>query len=560
MKIFAVVFLISAFSKGVEGDVPQCEREYYAVSDPTCEDVEVLERCVNPLLAELTPSELQLTKARVESIRRLLGCATVEVTSPAISTVEGNILIEMKANAGLTVSRGASSTRESFELFQEHEENMKTKNDLGELKTSMDTQTKQFHDSIEELSENYIEIQEQLNDNFTALEKQQMEQKTMLMEEIDDLATGLDELKNWSASKEEVKELKMTLQKLNASHQKLLDCISEDGVLDKDGACQERPPNMPTEKELKTCAQSSLGLIRFNSVKGEHEACGYNKYTKKYVFYDVKQGPVYVGAVESAPANNCQQLKDLGMTSGSYWLKYDDGAYLSRCDFSKSDMNLGNDGTAKTKPGLSCKSIKANYKATANRAYWILENDEIEEMYCDMTLDGGGWTMVWMHAYGTINGWCGRGCTNNYLTTSTTKRACTAVKTNDWCNYPPKKDNVMKATEMMVGAYHNNNAVYMYKAPYNTRLGNHWMGVTVHEQGRHNAVLDKCRNSRGVPPAPGCGGSGPVCGLTFDKHSPSSYTSNCDTDWSAYGYDCRWENCNPVTGNHNQMTMAIFVR
>ena len=100
--------------------------------------------------------------------------------------------------------------------------------------------------------------------------------------------------------------------------------------------------------------------------------------------------------------------------------------------------------------------------------------------------------------------------------------------------------------------------VYDYKGDLNSELDDNWSGFIL---DNHTQLTDRCDSRRGTKPDASSAG---YVGLSFDKHSPGQYTSNCDTTWNGYS-DCRWENCNlpssiSSSDNHVQMTMHIFVR
>ncbi|XP_065179688.1 uncharacterized protein LOC135810149 isoform X2 [Sycon ciliatum] len=216
-------------------------------------------------------------------------------------------------------------------------------------------------------------------------------------------------------------------------------------------------------------------------------------------------------------------------------------------------------GQSAAYPASSCQTVTYNTSGIA-WVKWAGATGGSAQTYCllDKSIDGGGWTMVWKHSYfeGPY-----KTRINDMRTYSSYYQPCLGVPTSTgtWCNIPNKVQTGYK--EQMVSAYYNGKLIFAYKDNINSQLGKSNPGVFLKAT---NKVVDLCTRSNGIRPSYSTN-SHATSGITFDKVSPTVYASNCNTDWSYYRTDCRWNDCylpksiSPRLYN-TQMTMIIWVR
>ncbi|MBM4354584.1 MAG: hypothetical protein FJ109_12480 [Deltaproteobacteria bacterium] len=218
------------------------------------------------------------------------------------------------------------------------------------------------------------------------------------------------------------------------------------------------------------------------------------------------------------------------------------------------------DGSADDDPECtlkSCAEILASNPALPSGTYFIDPDGGGGKppfsTWCDMKLDGGGWTLVWKHAYYEVGA-----PSDSMRFYSTYLKECKDTSAG-WCNVPAKL-SVGKSRQLIV-ASHQGTIVYAYRGDLNPKLDTSWEGAILKNAA---GLVDQCIYNVGVAPEPETGAHA-IPGLTFDKATPNDYVSNCDTDRYGGGNDCRWENCGlpgniSPSGSHVQMTVLIYVR
>ena len=174
-----------------------------------------------------------------------------------------------------------------------------------------------------------------------------------------------------------------------------------------------------------------------------------------------------------------------------------------------------------------------------------------------MSIDGGGWTLVWTHSYLETSPLS----TNMYYCSDYYKN-CTTHDSR-WCNIPNKK--CFNPTEQMIVAYHRGTIVYAYKGIFNYNIDHDWTGGVLVD---FKKIVDQCTNggSPNVQPAPSAEPNPNLLGLDFDKRSPYDHVFNCDTIYMSLmsPNDCHWSDCGLPSSiysksSNTQQTVAIYV-
>ena len=141
------------------------------------------------------------------------------------------------------------------------------------------------------------------------------------------------------------------------------------------------------------------------------------------------------------------------------WMKTDNGKWMPH-------KLLPAIGTTKHTAARSCTEIRDALMNDCSGPpqsdkYWLnpLKYGDIIPVYCEMSLDGGGWTLVWKHSYMEVGP-----LSEDMKYFSKHYRSCTNLETG-LCNIPYKAR--LNPTEMMIVAYRNKEARFAYKGKFN---------------------------------------------------------------------------------------------
>ena len=153
------------------------------------------------------------------------------------------------------------------------------------------------------------------------------------------------------------------------------------------------------------------------------------KYVKKKCEDDSKQHTQYIKKVEMKVANISQEMKNFALRVEEklkcpLFKKVENGLLKKNGDKCKLMCNLGtyalpkesfkcNDSDCFTNPNIrclaakSCKDILHHFPKSQNGVHTIFSKDGTSsyDVFCDMTLDGGGWTLAAVVANGDGNNW-----------------------------------------------------------------------------------------------------------------------------------------------------------